>query len=100
MPLTIHSGGTRMAAAEKKAKAAVEKKPARKVKNSRSAVQLVFDNDDIGTRLAKDRKFVWALARGLEILRAFSARPAPLGNSELATITNLPKATISRLTHT
>jgi DNA-binding IclR family transcriptional regulator len=68
--------------------------------SSRSAVQLVFDSDDIGPALANDRKFVWALARGLEILRAFSTRSGPLGNSELATITNLPKPTISRLTHT
>lgn len=73
---------------------------ARQAKGSRSAVQLIYDNDDISERLANDRKFVWALARGLEIIRAYSAQPAPLGNSELSQITGLPKATISRLTHT
>lgn len=73
---------------------------AKQSSSSRSAMQLVFDADDIGPSLSKDRKFVWALARGLEILRAFGARPGPLGNSELASITNLPKPTISRLTHT
>jgi DNA-binding IclR family transcriptional regulator len=83
--------------------AAAEAKPGgstRRNATSRSAVQLVFDNDDISERLAGERKFVWALARGLEILRAFSARPVPLGNSELAAMTRLPKATISRLTYT
>lgn len=67
---------------------------------SRSAANLIFDSDDISEGLAEDRKFVWALARGLEVLRAFSSRPVPLGNSELAEITGLPKATITRLTHT
>lgn len=43
---------------------------------------------------------VVALARGLEILRCFSAREPSLSNSELATHTGLPKSTISRLTKT
>lgn len=67
---------------------------------SRSAVPLVFDNDDISARHASDRKFVWALARGLEVLRAFKPGQGPLGNNELAAHTNLPKATVSRLTYT
>lgn len=67
---------------------------------SRSAVPLVFDNDDISARHASDRKFVWALARGLEVLRAFKPGQGPLGNNELAAQTNLPKATVSRLTYT
>lgn len=67
---------------------------------SRSAVPLVFDNDDISTRHASDRKFVWALARGLEVLRAFKPGQGPLGNNELASQTKLPKATVSRLTYT
>ncbi len=41
---------------------------------------------------------VRVLARGLALLRAFSPRNAPLSNSELATATGLPKATVSRLT--
>ncbi|ASJ73459.1 IclR family transcriptional regulator [Granulosicoccus antarcticus] len=69
-------------------------------KASRSAVSLIYDNDDISERLSKDRKFNWSLARGLEMLRAFSVRPSPLGNSELSEITQVPKATVTRLTHT
>jgi DNA-binding IclR family transcriptional regulator len=47
-----------------------------------------------------DRKFVVALARGLEILRAFSPSDGLLGNQELVARTGLPKATVSRLTYT
>lgn len=43
---------------------------------------------------------VVALARGLEILRCFSARESKLSNSELAAYTGLPKSTVSRLTKT
>lgn len=49
---------------------------------------------------AHDRKFVIALARGLEVLRAFTPTDGLLGNQELAQRTGLPKATISRLTYT
>ncbi|MDG3815448.1 IclR family transcriptional regulator [Pseudomonas aeruginosa] len=48
----------------------------------------------------KDRQFVTALARGLELLRCFTPRESLLGNQELATKTGLPKPTVSRLTHT
>ncbi|HHM6954670.1 IclR family transcriptional regulator [Pseudomonas aeruginosa] len=48
----------------------------------------------------KDRQFVTALARGLELLRCFSPRESLLGNQELAKKTGLPKPTVSRLTHT
>lgn len=48
----------------------------------------------------KDRNFVTALARGLEILRCFGDTAPTLTNSEIAERTGLPKATISRLTHT
>jgi len=47
-----------------------------------------------------DRQFVTALARGLEVLRAFQPGDRLLGNQELAERTKLPKPTISRLTHT
>ena len=43
---------------------------------------------------------VIALARGLEILRCFSAREPGLSNSELTAYTGLPKSTVSRLTKT
>ncbi|HHJ1480784.1 TPA: IclR family transcriptional regulator [Pseudomonas aeruginosa] len=48
----------------------------------------------------KDRQFVTALARGLELLRCFTPRESLLGNLELAKKTGLPKPTVSRLTHT
>jgi DNA-binding IclR family transcriptional regulator len=48
----------------------------------------------------KDRQFVTALARGLEVLRAFREGDSLLGNREIAIRTGLPKPTISRLTHT
>lgn len=46
-----------------------------------------------------DRKFVTALARGLQILGEFEA-DVGLGNQELAQRTGLPPATVTRLTHT
>lgn len=49
---------------------------------------------------AKDRKFVEALARGLDVLRAFGQEGGVLGNQDLAKITGLPKPTISRMTYT
>lgn len=48
----------------------------------------------------KDRNFVTALARGLDILRSFRPNEVTLTNSDLAERTGLPKATVSRLTHT
>jgi DNA-binding IclR family transcriptional regulator len=48
----------------------------------------------------KDRQFVTALARGLEILRCFGPGDGQLGNQEIARRTGLPKPTVSRLTHT
>jgi DNA-binding IclR family transcriptional regulator len=51
--------------------------------------------EDAGGRL-----FVTALARGLEVLSAFRAGDGALGNLELARRTELPKPTISRITHT
>ncbi|EEX10780.1 transcriptional regulator, IclR family [Ruegeria lacuscaerulensis ITI-1157] len=48
----------------------------------------------------KDRNFVTALARGLQILRAFRHGDTALSNTDFAERTGLPKPTISRLTHT
>lgn len=48
----------------------------------------------------KDRQFVTALSRGLEVLRAFRPGEVVLGNQEIAERTGLPKPTVSRLTHT
>jgi len=51
-------------------------------------------------KVATDRKFVIALSRGLEVLRAFRPNDGLLGNQEIAARTNLPKPTVSRLTYT
>ncbi|MEO1192976.1 MAG: IclR family transcriptional regulator [Pseudomonadota bacterium] len=48
----------------------------------------------------RGRQFVTALARGLEVLRAFRPGEVSLGNQELAQRTGLPKPTVTRLTHT
>lgn len=48
----------------------------------------------------EDRQFVAAIARGFDILHAFRAEDPMLGNQELAERTGLPRATVSRLTHT
>jgi DNA-binding IclR family transcriptional regulator len=47
-----------------------------------------------------DRQFVAALARGLEVLRAFRPNDGLLGNLEIAERTNLPRPTVTRLTYT
>jgi DNA-binding IclR family transcriptional regulator len=47
-----------------------------------------------------DRKFVIALARGLEVLRVFTPSDGLLGNQEISARTGLPKATVTRLTYT
>jgi DNA-binding IclR family transcriptional regulator len=52
------------------------------------------------TAEVEDRKFVAALARGLEVLRAFTPNEGVLGNGEIAQRTGLPKPTVSRLTYT
>ena len=48
----------------------------------------------------KNRQYVTALARGLEILRCFRVQNPVLGNQEIAEKTGLPKPTVSRLTYT
>ncbi|MGB3043179.1 MAG: IclR family transcriptional regulator [Xanthobacteraceae bacterium] len=54
----------------------------------------------LAKKVATDRNFVVALARGLEVLRAFHPKDGLLGNQEIAARTNLPKPTVSRLTYT
>lgn len=56
--------------------------------------------DDSEALAAKDRNFVTALARGLELLRAFGPGDEFLGNAELSDRTGIPRPTVSRLTHT
>jgi len=47
-----------------------------------------------------DRNFVTALARGVELLRAFGPGDDFLGNAELSRRTGIPRPTVSRLTYT
>ncbi|HVK56856.1 MAG TPA: IclR family transcriptional regulator [Burkholderiales bacterium] len=55
---------------------------------------------DIGPLREKDRQFVTALARGLDVLRSFRPGENMLGNQEISRRTGLPKPTVSRLTYT
>jgi DNA-binding IclR family transcriptional regulator len=50
--------------------------------------------------LNADRQFSMNLARGLEVLRAFTPAEPMLGNREISDRTGLPKPTVSRLTYT
>jgi DNA-binding IclR family transcriptional regulator len=50
--------------------------------------------------LSVDRQFATNLARGLDVLRAFSPDRPVLGNQDIVERTGLPKATVSRLTYT
>lgn len=53
-----------------------------------------------GAKAGHDRQFVTALARGVSILRCFSASQPALGASELSRMTGLPQPTVWRLCHT
>ena len=50
--------------------------------------------------LSADRQFSMNLARGMEVLRAFTPADPMLGNREISERTGLPKPTVSRLTYT
>ena len=71
-------------------------RPAQKAKVSTITLPGLVDPHD----LSSDRQFSMNLARGLEVLRAFSASTPLLGNREIADRTGLPKPTVSRLTYT
>ena len=49
---------------------------------------------------AADRRYVTALARGLDLLRCFAPGDQWLGNIDIARRTGLPKATVARLAYT
>jgi len=48
----------------------------------------------------KDRQFVTALARGVAVLRCFTAARPELGTTEIAALTGLAQSTVWRLCHT
>lgn len=60
-----------------------------------ASIRIVPDLDD-----DKDRNFVTALARGLDMLRCFRPHESVLTNADIAQRTGLPKPTVSRLLHT
>ncbi len=64
------------------------------------AVRKTLTDKSRAARPEKDRRFVTALARGLDILRAFTPRHAVLGNNEISQRARLPKPTVTRLTYT
>ncbi len=69
--------------------------------NRGSKAELIaMDGLDSLEKNSKDRQFVTALARGLEVLRCFRPRDRHLGNQDIAERTGLPKPTVSRLTYT
>lgn len=70
--------------------------------NNRGSKLELIDPDGVDSIEAngKDRQFVTALARGLEVLRCFRPRDRHLGNQDIAERTGLPKPTVSRLTYT
>jgi len=47
-----------------------------------------------------DRKFIWSVARAMQILQAFRLRDGAMGNTDLSESTGIAKATVTRLTHT
>ncbi len=55
---------------------------------------------DLAANAAEDRRYVTALARGLELLRCFRAQDRWLAHQEIARRTGLPASTVSRLTFT
>ncbi|EYS91428.1 IclR family transcriptional regulator [Cupriavidus sp. SK-4] len=61
---------------------------------------LVPADAQAGHACADDRNFVTALARGMELLRAFGPQDDYLGNAELSRRTGIPRPTVSRLTYT
>jgi DNA-binding IclR family transcriptional regulator len=48
----------------------------------------------------RDRRFATTLAKGLQILQAFSASDRALGNRELSRRTGMPPSTVARMTFT
>jgi DNA-binding IclR family transcriptional regulator len=73
----------------------------KKMIKARQLDEAILDNlDEAYDQKGPDRKFVAVIGRAFDILRAFRPGGGPLGNSELSAATGLPKATVTRLTHT
>lgn len=50
--------------------------------------------------MKEDRDFVTALARGIQVLRCFTAERPELGTTQIAALVGLPQSTVWRLCHT
>lgn len=68
-------------------------KPAKKTKESEPSAAAAAEKE-------KDRQYVTALARGLEVLRCFTRATPVLGTAEIARMTGLPQPTVWRLCYT
>ncbi|HBL92365.1 MAG TPA: IclR family transcriptional regulator [Hyphomonas sp.] len=55
---------------------------------------------DLEESYGEDRKFIWSVARTLQLLQAFRPEEGPMGNGDLSERTGIAKATVSRITHT
>lgn len=58
--------------------------------STKTKADLVEASADSPDKPEKDRKFVEALSRGLDVLRAFSQGSVILGNQDIARLTGLP----------
>src|SRR5262249_42497579 len=62
--------------------------------------QVDFSVPSSSTSAKKDRKFVTALGRGIEILQCFTPSEPELGTVEIASMVKLPQPTVWRLCYT
>lgn len=58
------------------------------------------DLAELGAIYGADRKFIWSLARAMQLLQAFRLSDGAMGNAELSESTGIAKATVTRITHT
>ncbi|MGG7567080.1 IclR family transcriptional regulator [Rhodovulum sp. DZ06] len=56
--------------------------------------------ESLEAEYGEDRKFIWSVARAMQLLQAFRLRDGAMGNNELSESTGIAKATVTRLTHT
>ena len=55
---------------------------------------------DLEVSYGEDRKFIWSIARTMQLLQAFRPEEGALGNGDLSERTGIAKATVSRITYT
>lgn len=55
---------------------------------------------DLEKLYENDRKFIWSVARTLQLLQSFRPGHGSLGNNELSERTGISKATVTRITYT